>query len=64
MLIMGEKDYVMKFPGIQEYIRGDKMKEYVPDIDIKFLPQGCHFCQEQFPDKVNSLILEFLDKNT
>ncbi|CAM8981656.1 unnamed protein product [Rhodiola kirilowii] len=63
MLIMGEKDYVMKFPGIQDYVRGDKMKEHVPEIEIKFLPEACHFLQEQFPDKVNSLILDFLNKH-
>ncbi|KAL9685226.1 hypothetical protein QQ045_022674 [Rhodiola kirilowii] len=63
MPIMGEKDYAMKFPGIQDYVRGDKMKEYVPDIEIKFLPEVCHYSQEQFPDKVNSLILDFLNKH-
>uniref|UniRef100_A0A7N0ULI8 AB hydrolase-1 domain-containing protein n=1 Tax=Kalanchoe fedtschenkoi TaxID=63787 RepID=A0A7N0ULI8_KALFE len=48
MLIIGEKDYVMKFPGIQDYIRGDRIKEFVPDLNIIFLPEGSHFSQEQF----------------
>jgi hypothetical protein len=37
LLIMGEKDYVLKFPGMEEYIRGGAVKHFVPDLDIKYL---------------------------
>ncbi|XP_043687344.1 bifunctional epoxide hydrolase 2-like isoform X3 [Telopea speciosissima] len=51
LLIMGGKDYVLKFPGLEDYIRSGKVKDYVPDLEITFLPEGTHFVQEQFPDQ-------------
>jgi pimeloyl-ACP methyl ester carboxylesterase len=36
------------------------MKNYVPDLQITFIPEGCHFAQEQFPDKVNLQIISFV----
>ncbi|OVA00551.1 Alpha/beta hydrolase fold-1 [Macleaya cordata] len=63
MLIMGEEDYVLKFPGLADYISSGMVKNYVPDLEIKFLPGGTHFIQEQFPDQVNQLILAFLNKH-
>ncbi|KAL7185565.1 hypothetical protein ACSBR2_027499 [Camellia fascicularis] len=63
LLIMGEKDYVYKFRGIAEYITSGKVKEYVPDLEITFMPEGTHFVQEQFPDQVNDLIISFLKKH-
>lgn len=63
-LIMGEKDYVMKFHGYEDYIRGGKVKDYVPDLDVNFIPEGNHFVQEQLPEQVNQLIISFLDKHS
>ncbi|XP_030467806.2 uncharacterized protein LOC115686594 [Syzygium oleosum] len=63
LLVMGEKDYVLKFPGIEEYIRSGKVKEFVPQLEIVFSPEGTHFIQEQSPDEVNQLILDFLKKH-
>ncbi|KAJ4975941.1 hypothetical protein NE237_001047 [Protea cynaroides] len=63
LLIMGEKDYVFKFPGTEDSIKSGKMKEYVPDLEITFLPEGTHFVQEQFPDQVNPLMETFLKKH-
>ncbi|XP_059653819.1 uncharacterized protein LOC132300655 [Cornus florida] len=60
LLIMGEKDYVFKIPGIGDYIRSGQVKVYVPNLEITYLPEGTHFVQEQFPDQVNQLILTFL----
>ncbi|KAK4439910.1 Epoxide hydrolase A [Sesamum alatum] len=60
LLIMGEKDYVMKFPGIEDYIRSGKVKSFVPNLEITFMPEGGHFVQEQSPDEVNELIVKFL----
>ncbi|CAL5412198.1 unnamed protein product [Camellia sinensis] len=64
LLIMGEKDYVFKFPGIEDYIRSGQVKTFVPDLEIMYLPEGTHFVQEQLPDQVNQLILTFLSKHS
>lgn len=61
LLIMGDKDYVFKFPGMEPYIKCGKVKEFVPGLDIIYLPEGSHFVQEQSPDEVNQLILTFLN---
>ncbi|XP_077240217.1 epoxide hydrolase 2-like [Tasmannia lanceolata] len=64
LLVMGGKDYILKFPGMEDYVKSTKLKEYVPDLEITFLPEGTHFVQEQFPDQVNQLIIDFLNKHT
>ena len=64
LLIMGEKDYVFKFPGMEDYIRSGAVKNYVPDLEITYIPEGSHFVHEQIPDKVNQLIIEFIDKQS
>ncbi|CAI9089445.1 OLC1v1024017C1 [Oldenlandia corymbosa var. corymbosa] len=62
LLIMGEKDYAMKFGSLGEYITSGMVRIYVPDLEINFVPEGNHFVQEQFPDKVNHLLVAFLRK--
>ncbi|MCL7043608.1 hypothetical protein MKW94_010789 [Papaver nudicaule] len=62
LLIMGGKDYILKLPGMEEYITSGAVKEHVPDLEVKFLPEGSHFVQEQNPDEVNVLIITFLKK--
>ncbi|KAF5745971.1 bifunctional epoxide hydrolase 2-like [Tripterygium wilfordii] len=64
LLIMGDKDYVLKMPGMEEFIRGGQMKHIIPNLDVTFLAEGSHFVQEQFPDQVNALIISFLNKNS
>ncbi|PIN12654.1 Soluble epoxide hydrolase [Handroanthus impetiginosus] len=63
LLIMGEKDYVLKFGEFDHYIRSGIVKNYVPDLEVTFIPEGTHFVQEQFPDKVNKLLITFLNKH-
>ncbi|KAG8385602.1 hypothetical protein BUALT_Bualt03G0062200 [Buddleja alternifolia] len=63
LLIMGEKDYVFKFPGIDDYIRSGAVKSFVPNLEIAFIPEGNHFVQEQSPDEVNNLVLNFLNRH-
>ncbi|XP_068646597.1 uncharacterized protein [Aristolochia californica] len=63
LLIMGEKDYAMKFPGFEDSIRSGKVKEYAQDLEIVLVPEGTHFVQEQFPDQINQLLLDFVDKH-
>ncbi|KAF3634597.1 hypothetical protein T459_05676 [Capsicum annuum] len=64
LFIKGEKDYFLKFPGIEDYISGGLLKSLVPNLQIVNLPEGTHFVQEQLPDEVNPLVLEFLNKNS
>lgn len=63
MLIMGEKDYLLKFPGIEDYVRSGKVNDLVPGLEVAFLPEGTHFVPEQSPEEVNDLILTFLRKH-
>lgn len=63
LFIMGEKDYVFKFPEIGEYIRSERVKDFVPKLEIVYLPEGSHFVQEQSPEEVNQLLLTFLAKH-
>ena len=63
MLIMGEKDYCLKIPGMEEYIRSGMVKHFVPDLEVIFMPEGSHFVHEQSPDEVNGLIVTFLNKH-
>ena len=64
MLIMGEKDYVLKFPGMEEYIRSERLKEFMPNLEIIFHKEGNHFIQEQLPEEVNQLLITFLNKHS
>ncbi|ESW31295.1 hypothetical protein PHAVU_002G226500 [Phaseolus vulgaris] len=64
LLIMGDKDYILKFPGIEDLAKGEKAKEHVPNLEVTIIPEGTHFVQEQFPEQVNRLILDFLAKHT
>ncbi|KAI4304351.1 hypothetical protein MLD38_039877 [Melastoma candidum] len=63
LLIMGEKDYVFKFPRMEDYIRSGKVVEFVPNLEIIYIPEGTHFVQEQSPDEVNQFVLSFLRKH-
>ncbi|XP_065877441.1 uncharacterized protein [Euphorbia lathyris] len=61
LLIMGDKDYVLKFPGMEDYIKSGQAKHFVPKLETVHLPEGSHFVQEQSPDEVNQLLLTFLN---
>ncbi|KAF5185336.1 Epoxide hydrolase [Thalictrum thalictroides] len=62
--IIGGKDYFYKLPGIKQYIMAGEVKKYVPHLTVTFLSEGTHFIQEQYPKKVNKLIIKFLKKHT
>ncbi|KAL8032661.1 hypothetical protein ABFX02_13G110700 [Erythranthe guttata] len=64
LVVVGGKDYSLKFPGIEEYIRSGRAKAYVPNYETEHLPEGSHFMQEQLPDQVNQLILGFLSRHS
>uniref|UniRef100_A0A3N7HMR9 AB hydrolase-1 domain-containing protein n=1 Tax=Populus trichocarpa TaxID=3694 RepID=A0A3N7HMR9_POPTR len=63
LLIMGEKDYVLGFPGMVEYIKSDLLKHIVPDLDSVFLEEGNHFVHEKLPEQVNEIMINFLNKH-
>ena len=64
LLIMGEKDYILKFPGMEGYIRSEKVKEYMTNLEIIFMAEGNHFVQEQLSEQVNQLLITFLNKHS
>ncbi|TVU32133.1 hypothetical protein EJB05_23852 [Eragrostis curvula] len=59
-MVMGEKDYAFKFPGLEAAVRGGAMENFAPDLKITYIPEGSHFVQEQLPEQVNQLLLGFL----
>ncbi|KAL6641260.1 hypothetical protein ACP70R_019441 [Stipagrostis hirtigluma subsp. patula] len=59
-VVMGEKDYVYKLPGFETVLKDGIMDKFAPDLKITYIPEGSHFVQEQFPDKVNELLMGFL----
>ncbi|KAI3741141.1 hypothetical protein L1987_58808 [Smallanthus sonchifolius] len=63
LLIVGEKDYFLKFPGVEDLIKSGTVKHFASDLEIEYVPEGSHFVQEQFPDKVNPMIIAFLRKH-
>ncbi|KAH9324579.1 hypothetical protein KI387_004757, partial [Taxus chinensis] len=62
LLIMGTKDYCLKFEEMVSYINSDLIKADVPNLEIKFFAEGSHFVQEQFPEGVNKLVIGFLNQ--
>ncbi|KAL8467961.1 hypothetical protein ACS0TY_031273 [Phlomoides rotata] len=64
LFIMGEKDYFFKFPGMEDYIKNEQAKMFVPKMETIYVAEGGHFVQEQFPEQVNQLILNFLKNNS
>lgn len=63
LLIIGGKDYFLKFPGIEDYLKSDKLREFVADLEVADLADGTHFMQEQFPAQVNQFLISFLSKH-
>nr|GEZ80205.1 hypothetical protein [Tanacetum cinerariifolium] len=63
VLIIGEKDYVLKIPGMDEYVRSGEAKKYVPNQEPIYVPHGSHFVQEQFPNQINQLMITYLHNN-
>jgi pimeloyl-ACP methyl ester carboxylesterase len=63
LLINGQKDYLLKFAGMEDYTKSEQLKHFVPDLDNVFLDEGNHFVQENLPKQVNELIINFLSKH-
>lgn len=64
LLIMGEKDYVLKLPGMEEFVRSEQAKRFVPELETVFLEEGNHFVHEKLPKQVNEILINFLNKHS
>jgi len=54
LVIWGEKDTALTTYNL------DHLDEFVPELTVKKIPEGSHWIINEQPDKVNSLIREFL----
>ncbi|MBY9004343.1 MAG: alpha/beta hydrolase [Candidatus Lokiarchaeota archaeon] len=54
LVIWGEKDTALTTHNL------DGLDEFIPDLQIKRIPEGSHWIINEQPDKVNKLIREFL----
>lgn len=61
---MGEKDYVLKLPGMEEFVRSEQAKRFVPELETVFLEEGNHFVHEKLPKQVNEILINFLNKHS
>ncbi|KAI3680664.1 hypothetical protein L6452_35437 [Arctium lappa] len=62
LFITGDKDFFFNIPGMEEYLKSG-VKNYVPNLETIYISEGSHFVHEQFPEKVNQLLLNFLKHN-
>ena len=56
-LIWGEHDIAL---GIE---RTHNLEPWVPNLQIKYIPDSGHWVQQEQPEKVNQYMLEFLQKS-
>ncbi|KAJ6884956.1 hypothetical protein NC652_031836 [Populus alba x Populus x berolinensis] len=61
LLVMGEKDYALSFPGVTDYIKSDILKQRVPDLETVFVEEGNHFVHEKLPEQVNEHSLPIME---
>lgn len=64
LLIIGEKDYFLKFPGVEDFMKSGMVKQFASALEIEYVREGSHFVQEQFAKKINQLILTFIQKHS
>ncbi|KAL8192490.1 hypothetical protein R6Q57_027675 [Mikania cordata] len=63
LFVVPEKDYFLKFPGVEDVIKSGMIHNFASKLEVEHVPDGSHFVQEQFPDKINTLIIAFLRKH-
>jgi pimeloyl-ACP methyl ester carboxylesterase len=54
LVIWGEKDTALTVYNLEG------LEEFIPDLTIKRIPEGSHWIINEQPDKINSLIRDFL----
>jgi len=63
LFIAGDKDIVMGFPGVRAYVSRN-FKSFVPNLKEIVTLKGGHFIQQEQPERVNELIVNFLHEQT
>jgi len=59
MFIAGERDGVLRMPAMRSAV--DNMKQVLPGVrKSEIIPGAGHWIQQEAPDRVNALLLEFL----
>nr|CAD1844401.1 unnamed protein product [Ananas comosus var. bracteatus] len=51
LLIMGEKDYCLKFPEMENYVRSGAVKQFVPDLEITYIPKDLTLFRSNSPTR-------------
>lgn len=54
LLILGDRDYVVQM-GMMAQTEGG----FTPKLKLVYIEEGSHFVQEQFPEQINTLLIEF-----
>ncbi|KAJ1417591.1 Alpha/Beta hydrolase fold [Sesbania bispinosa] len=62
LLIMGGKDYILKFPGIEDLAKGERAKEFVPIWRLHLFLRE-HFSSRTISRTGDQLLLAFLAKH-
>jgi pimeloyl-ACP methyl ester carboxylesterase len=57
LLIWGEQDVAL---GVE---LTHNLEEWVPDLEVKYLPESGHWVQQEQPEQVSRLMLEFLEEH-
>jgi pimeloyl-ACP methyl ester carboxylesterase len=59
MFVAGERDGVLRMPAMRSAV--DNMKQVLPGVrKSEIIPRAGHWIQQEAPDRVNALLLEFL----
>jgi pimeloyl-ACP methyl ester carboxylesterase len=59
LFVGGDADPVLAWPGMRDYV--GRMQAVVPNLTRAEILEGCgHWTQQERPDEVNELLLEFL----
>ena len=61
LFVGGDRDPVLAWPGMRDYV--GRMQALVPNLTRAEVLEGCgHWTQQERPEQVNELLLEFLDQ--
>lgn len=61
--IVGDQDLAFYFPGVQDYIHNGGFKRDVPLLeDIVVMEGAGHFINQEKPQEISNLIIEFIKK--
>ncbi|MCO5610322.1 hypothetical protein L7F22_064558 [Adiantum nelumboides] len=57
LVVMGDCDYVLEMAGMKQALEAQQM--LLPNVKVVHIKEGSHFVQEQFPEQINSLLVDF-----